>query len=473
MKTILAFLLLLPTLALGDVVVRGGGTSNQQKVDANGSAQATGPTDPTLPGYTKVSGKEGEPLRVTASGYLQVSTENLEFFDTIDGATVNTNLWTQSASTMTITQASSFLNLNPANSLATGVYAIISSIQNFTTTNTNPLYLRLLSQSSITNLPANTTAEFGWGTVATTSAPTDGVFVRYQAGNAYLVTSNGGSETTQTFTLPDTTTHEFWFHVYASRAKLFVDGTKVAEVAAPGSLPALVNTARQPVFFRVYNGGSAPASSPTLKLGSISVQNINAEFVKPWADKLTGFGRGGYQHPTTYGQTSNHANSASPTSATLSNTAAGYTTLGGRYQFAAPAGAVTDFALFGFQVPAGYQMYCDRIRISACNTGAAVATTATLLDWSLGVNASAVSLATTDGAGTWAPRRIPLGMHGFPLAAPRGPAQIGDCAADIVQTGRWVVDGGRFLHVIVQVPVGTATGSQVIRGDVLLNCWSE
>jgi hypothetical protein len=36
-----------------------------------------------------------------------------------------------------------------------------------------------------------------------------------------------------------------------------------------------------------------------------------------------------------------------------------------------------------------------------------------------------------------------------------------------------VVDGGRFFHVIVQVPIGTATASQVIRGDVFVNCYFE
>lgn len=54
----------------------------------------------------------------------------------------------------------------------------------------------------------------------------------------------------------------------------------------------------------------------------------------------------------TAGSTANYANTAAPASATLSNTAAGYTTLGGQFQFAAVAGE-TDYALFAFLVPAG------------------------------------------------------------------------------------------------------------------------
>jgi hypothetical protein len=36
-----------------------------------------------------------------------------------------------------------------------------------------------------------------------------------------------------------------------------------------------------------------------------------------------------------------------------------------------------------------------------------------------------------------------------------------------------VVDSGRYFHVIVRVPVGTATASQVITGTVQPNCWFE
>jgi hypothetical protein len=456
-----------------------GSDGTQITGDAAASAlRVNGPATPSQAGFTKIAGKDGEQLKVTSTGYLQVSTENLEFMDTIDGAAVNTNLWNQSASTMTITQANSQVNLNPTNSTTANAYAILSSIQNFWLSGTNPLYIRFSLQPSATNLPANTVMEFGWGTCATNAAPTDGVFVRLVNGSAYLVLNNNGTETTQSFTLPVAgETAEYWFHIYGTGAKLYVNnvlvgpGNGALSLASPVSLPAVTNNNRQPVFFRVYNSASVPASSPTLRLGQISVQNINAQFEKPLVDKLVGMGRGGYQSPiTTFAQTANHANSTSPTSATLSNTAAGYTTLGGRFQFAAPAGAVTDFALFGFQVPAGYQLYVKGVYIDCVNTGAAVATTATVLDWAIGVNASAVSLATADGAGTWAPRRIPIGVQSWIVGAAIG-APV-ECVKRKFGSPL-VVDGGRFFHVIVQVPVGTATASQVIRGDVFVDAYFE
>ena len=223
---------------------------------------------------------------------------------------------------------------------------------------------------------------------------------------------------------------------------------------------------------RVYNGGSAPAVAPQLFVCEVNVAQMDVNWTKDWHDIKAGLSHGAYHSPiTTFLQTANHANSTSPVSATLSNTAAGYTTLGGRYQFAAPAGAATDFALFGFQVPAGYSFYCTGVAISAINTGAAVATTATILDWGIATNSSAVSLATADSAGiTWSPRRIPLGVQGFIVAA-----GIGQQANDIVRAfdSPIVCESGRFFHTILQVPVGTATASQVIRGDVTINGYFE
>jgi hypothetical protein len=189
---------------------------------------------------------------------------------------------------------------------------------------------------------------------------------------------------------------------------------------------------------------------------------------------MAGQARGAYQGPApaSLTQTANHANSTSPSSATLSNVAPGYSTLGGRYQFAMVAGAATDYALFGFVVPGNYQLYINSITISTVNTGAAnSATTATVLDWALAVNSNNQSLATAEAPPlTWAPRRIPLGTQAFLVSA-----GIGAVATDIIRNFPCpiVCDAGRYVHVIVQIPVGTNTAGQVIRGDVMINGYFE
>jgi hypothetical protein len=192
-----------------------------------------------------------------------------------------------------------------------------------------------------------------------------------------------------------------------------------------------------------------------------------------------GMGYGSYQYATgaaSIGQTAQWTNSTAPANATLSNTAAGYTTLGGLFSFAAVAGAATDYALFALQVPLGSasvpgrNLYIRGVRIETVNTGAAVATTPTTLQWALGVGASAVSLATTESTTTKAPRRIPLGIQSF---------VVGDVAGkqgntiDVNFDAAVVVNAGEFVHIILRMPIGTATASQVLIGQVTINGFWE
>jgi hypothetical protein len=174
--------------------------------------------------------------------------------------------------------------------------------------------------------------------------------------------------------------------------------------------------------------------------------------------------RKAFRLPTDNSQTANHTNSTSPASATLANATAGYATLGGRWQFAAVAGAATDYALFAFQVPTGFRFFLRRVSISTVNTGAAVATTAHIFDWSLGVKSTAIDLATASL------RRIPLGIQALLSGA-----AIGAVANDLNREfdPPIVIDAGEYIHIILQMPVATATASQVIRGDVVVDGYFE
>jgi hypothetical protein len=168
--------------------------------------------------------------------------------------------------------------------------------------------------------------------------------------------------------------------------------------------------------------------------------------------------------------TANHANSAAPDAATLSNTAAGYTTLGGKFAFAAVAGAATDYALFAYAVPSTHRLVLNGVSISTVNTGAAVTTSAHIFDWALGINSTAVSLATTDSGSTYGPRRIPLGLQALLVSA-----GIGAIADDLVRKfdTPLIIEPSRYVHVILTMPVASATGSQVIRGAVTFDGYFE
>lgn len=450
-------------------------SGNIAEVNANRELKIATSAEAEEAGFTRLASGDGEPLAATEDGHLLVSEDSVIFFDQIDGNAINTNLWDAAGvSGMTIAQASGFITLNNAAAVTANAYAILKSIRSFPLYPEFPTFAALDLKLNV-QPQANVTIEFGFGNPSGASAITDGVFYRLSPdGTMKAVTVNNGSETVSAAltNVSINVMHDFDISVEVDDAEFEIDDAQETTIENPAGLPYAVGATRLPLFIRIINGSVAPSTAPQVALGRISVVQKILRPNKSWGEVLASMGRGSYQSPvTSFGQTANHANSTSPTSATLSNTAAGYTTLGGRFQFASPAGAATDFALFAYQVPAGYQLIVRGISIAAIDIGAAVATTATVLDWSVGLNSSAVSLATADSPPTtWAPRRVPLGLQGW---------EVGDGVGEFAETIRQsfdpplIVDGGRYFHIIVQVPVGTATGSQIIRGDVLVNGYFE
>lgn len=447
-------------------------SGNVAEVDANNQLLVTTSQDPAKAGAVRLYDADGSPIAVEENGALSVSQDELILSEQVDGAALNTNKWLTSVSNMTVTQASGFIILNGGASNTASAYAVLNSIMNV------PLYgdmpVEFTFNAKVNTAPiANATIELGLGTASGTGAPSDGAFFRWNPnGSLQAVINNGGSETTANISPLPTINAKHLFSVVMSEdhVEFFIDDVAVADVVNPAGIAYPVSAGHQPVLARAYNGGSSPSTAPQLSIGQVLVRQIAVNLDRPWRDAMAAAGMGSYQSPvTTFGQTANHVNSTSPASATLSNTAAGYTTLGGRFQFAAVGAAATDFALFAFQIPAPYKFYCTSVAISCGVSGVGVVT-ATMLDWSLGINASAVSLATADAAGVWGPRRIPLGLQGF--IALLG---VGGMASDLSRRfdPPLVIDSSRYLHVILQVPSGAATGSLVFRGDVLITGYFE
>jgi hypothetical protein len=441
---------------------------------------------------------ENTQMGFTDDGRVRISGDLPLFADSIEGSSLNTNLWATSVSTMTIGQASGIITLNSGSSLASGAYAILSSNKQFLRWVGNAQFFQgVLSWLSANQAswPAGAVAEFGLanfsGVIVNAS---DGIFIRTNsAGDTYIVQSFNGQEdavelvfsktglsfvpVSGHFYLTEIIITDEHIHVelvdLGTSLELPEETTLVAQtVPFLSTRPGAYLVSHIPISARLYNL-AATLTTAQFFIGAVEVTQLDMIAPREYGEMLAVNQKGAYQGPNiTAGltQTANHANSTSPTSASLSNTVAGYTTLGGRYQFAAPAGAATDYCLFGYQVPAGVDLIIKGLRISAVNTGAAVATTATIMDWSIAVNSSAVSLATVEGAGTWAPRRIPVGVQSFIVGAAIG-ASPGD---EVITFATPIVcNGGRFVQIIVQIPVGTATGSQVIRGDVFINGYFE
>jgi len=206
----------------------------------------------------------------------------------------------------------------------------------------------------------------------------------------------------------------------------------------------------------VTSAAANVGAATQLYVADSTVAMLDTDQGKPWSHVMAAMAQNTVVNPTVaLVQLANYANTAAPASATLSNTAAGYTTLGGQFQFVAVGGAETDYALFAFTVPTGVALNVTDIAIDTINTGAAVATTETWLQWFMG-DALAVTLASNSFRQT-------LGNQVFPIAA-----AIGAQATPLVRAFNtpFVVQSGRIFHIGLKMPRGTATASQIIRGTV-------
>jgi len=251
----------------------------------------------------------------------------------------------------------------------------------------------------------------------------------------------------------------------------FINDILEGKINTPSTAAAGFMSRSLPIFYRLYNAASAPASVQKMNIAEVLVYQEDSNRILTPGLIANSSCLNGLNAPrgVATGLNANYANSAAPASATLSNTAAGYSVVGGQYQFAAVAGAETDYALFAYQIPvggptaSGKNFWVNGITIDAFNMGAAVATTATLLQWTLGFGSTGVSLATGDGTATRAPRKRPLGVQSFPIGA-----AVGASASQINVrfAAPIMIEAGTFIHIILKMPVGTATASQIIRGIV-------
>jgi len=430
--------------------------------------------------------KTVRPLDPSLDYRLRVGVDNLLWDDTFNYTALNTSVYQGVTSTMTITLSGGALNLNAGNAVAASNVARVQSYKTFPCLGSFPTYIDYWFKISAA-APANGIAEFGVGYAATTATPLDGVYFKIDNGILKGVTNYNGVETSVTLLNSieiNTVYHglicitndlvEFWIDVDSIPIKF---GELSRQTANSGHS---MNT-HLPLLMRQYNGLGGASSAFQVQIHKVTVTLGDANNIRLWQNVVSGMGLGtlGSPHGAAAGQLANYANSAAPASASLSNTAAGYTTLGGQFQFAAVAGAETDYALFAYLVPAGSTTQPARnlmitgVTIYSYNMGAAVATTPTLLQWGLGLGSTGVSLAVADSAtaGTRAPKRIMLGVQNMIVATPVG----GTADREInIQFGTPLpVEAGTYCHVILKMPVGTATASQIIRGTVMINGYFE
>ena len=462
------------TVGANGVAINAEATSNGQHVSLRAGAEAlhvfANDTKDTQVGITGFAINDGRavPNRGDRLGSLGVATRLPLFDEQFEGATVNPLRWTITATTMAATQAS-----------ATGI--VINS-GNITTINTGYLLRSaktfIKSQRGIVHAKvrarvehyANAVTEIGFGDAATfNGAHTNGAYFQWTSAGVVqcVVTFNGVDITTALDLRPylnNLNYYTFDIVLDDDSAMFYIQETGTGDLVVPPQIlqvgqAAVKASATSSInwFQRLYNTASAPATANKLIVSDISIGILDSVYNLSAPQLMSGQQRGWNSNPYTGAQLHTWANSAEPANATLSNTAAGYAALGGKFQFVAVAGAVTDYALFALQIPTPGNFAITGITIDTWNTGAVSATSATLLTWALGVGSTAVSLATATVT------RVPIGTQTIPVGT-----VIGQSLPQISRqfTTPVVCDSGRFVHIILKMPVGTATASQIIAGFV-------
>lgn len=431
-------------------------------------------------------GRLVRPADISIDYRMRTGVDSILFADTFNHGQVNVSKYKVVNTTATNALSGGRWVLNSGNSVTSGQGTQIQTWAHFKLFLSYPLYADFEAQ--LAQLPqTNNVIEMGLGHISGVTAPTDGVFFRYNASGALLgVISNNGAETTVALTAAATPfvpapaiMNHYLIAVHNDRTEFWIDDVLYGAITTPAAVGSPTLSMSLPLAMRIYNSGTV-TTAQRLEVSNVSITagDLNANRLWPTVMGVSGNSAINIPDSVAAGQTANYANSAAPASATLSNTAAGYATLGGQFQFAAVAGAETDYALFAYQVPAasptvpGKNLIVRGVRIETYNTGAAVATTATVLQWGIGVGQTAVTMATTDSAttGARAARRVAFGVQSFPVGA-----AIGAVAApiDVNLDAPVVVEPGCYFHVLLKMPIGTATASQIIRGVVFVNAYFE
>jgi len=394
--------------------------------------------------------------------------------------------------TMTFTWSSLALNTNGSGITTTTTGASYQSQRSYPLLGALPLYVE--QAVAFTAQPqTNTLIDFGLGTLATTNpyAPTDGVYFRLGPTGLLGVANYNGTEQTITlaaangtgaaYTYANNAVHRYVISITDREAEFWIDDVLYGTLTRGAANGTMMAGGAGNFIVRHAIAGGAAGGVISAAVKSFAIHQGDLLAGKPYSEQMNGSGRMPYQgmQGGTMGSTASYANSTNPTSAAGSNTAANITGLGGQGAINAAAGAATDFIACSYQVPAGAvatqtpRTLCVRgVTISTVNMGAAVATTATTLAWSLAFGHTAVSLATTEAATTKAPRRLALGFQYAPVGAVIGQTYTPD-AISVWWDSPIYVNPGEFIAVVVKQIVGTATASQSIWYHVKFDAYFE
>jgi hypothetical protein len=422
---------------------------------------------------------------------LRVGLDTILFSDTFNATAQNPSNWKHAFTTMTMTQAAGFLNVNAAGtSTVSGNFAYLQTWRYFQLLGTAPLAVEFTG--NFTAVPtANEIVQFGLGVCTGAADPVDGVWFEMSSAGLFGVQRYNSGVATKTLLLADLSAlglnqNRKYVAVIGEREiEWWIDDVLYGESPMPAGNGQPFITSALPAFIQKYNSGTVGSTPNTIfKLGDLSVMLMDLNANMTWANQMASCGLGAQQlNGGAAGSPQiQWANTALPAAAAATNTTAALGAfLGGIFQMNAPATGATDLIVSSYQNPLGGVNQTPRtiklrgIKVDCLNSVVAVATTPTVFAVALAWGGTALTLAQTETASfannTVKARRIqPIGVLTFPVGAAVG-ASGGSIQFDF--EAPLVINPGEFVQVIVKPLVGTATATEVFQFVISPNLYHE
>jgi len=460
-------------------------------LDAGGNVKTAVTLDPDYMGGVRMFSENdagdalGTPTLLspeTSQDYrLRVGVDSVWDEDVFNYIAQNFNKHRYTTTVMTNTWSGGFLTTNAISSTALGNASLIQTYRHFPMQGAGGIYCE--TYVGFTNTPVtNSTIDFGLYLPGATGAatPLDGIYFRVNSAGVQGVVNNNGTEQTSllAFTYVANTIYKFLVSISPDNVEFWINDVLYATLPKPIGTGGSMYSASNPWSVLQHNTG-VPSGNISAKIGSYNIGFADMDNVRQWGDNKPGQAQSGVMYPSgmAAGQTANSVLNTVPGTVTLTASSAPATNnLGGSFVFAAPATSENDYPLFAFLNPAattsisGRNLIVKGVWIDTFNQVAAVATTATIFQWSAAVGSTAASLATVDAANTRLPKRIYLGQQVYPIASAVGFAALRvDCKFDTPL----VVEPNTYFHIILRAPLGTATATETFRGAVGVNAYWE
>jgi hypothetical protein len=407
---------------------------------------------------------------------LRISSDLIMDSETFNYTAQNTGKHSYTTNTMTAGWTAAGLTTNASSITTTTTSATVTTYAEFPMLGSTSIYCEMEAAFSAQPV-SNTTIDFGMfrRPTAHPAAPTDGMYFRLTAAGFFGIVNQNGTETSTpvfTFSYTNSKVYQFLITAHERQVQFWINGNLYGTINTPDANGQPFLSAALPFSVRHAIVGGAAGGIMQFILRDYTVSIGGAGFsTNPSAAGNRIFGSYQGLSGGAMGSLATYANSSNPTAAAPANgslTANLPAGLGGQGAVTAAVAAATDGIWGSYQVPAGTaavqgkRLSLRGIVVDAVNIGAAVATTATTIQFSLAFGHTNVNLGTGEAVAAKAPRRVALGYMTWPVGAAIGQGpQAGPINISFGDSPIFV-NPGEFVALVGKFIVGTATASQVI-----------